>query len=92
MTVMFVNVHSFLTGLKEKYSVILSKFLGGGNILGEKSLLASSCFALSLSPLRGTGSVLESEGNDRADINLPGQQLTLLQEAASSAQGIGWCH
>ena len=73
--------------------MLLSKFLGGGNILGEKSLLPSSCFALSLSllPLRGTGSVLESEGNDRADINLPGQQLTLLQEAASSAQGIGWC-
>ena len=33
------------------------------------------------------GSVLESEGNDRAEINLPGQQLKLLQDAASSAQG-----
>ena len=33
------------------------------------------------------GSVLESEGNDRADINLPGQQLKLLQDAASSAKG-----
>ena len=33
------------------------------------------------------GSVLESEGNDRANINLPGQQLKLLQDAASSAKG-----
>eukprot|EP00731_Ephydatia_muelleri_P029897 Em0021g420a len=31
----------------------------------------------------GTGSIVESEGNDRADINLPGSQLQLLQDAAS---------
>ena len=35
-----------------------------------------------------TGKVLESEGNDRADINLPGQQLKLLQDAANSAKGV----
>ena len=34
------------------------------------------------------GSILESEGNDRADINLPGQQLQLLQDAANSAHGL----
>ncbi len=35
----------------------------------------------------GTGSVLESEGNDRADINLPGSQLQLLQDAVNAAKG-----
>lgn len=35
----------------------------------------------------GTGNVLESEGNDRADINLPGNQLQLLQDAVAAAQG-----
>ena len=31
--------------------------------------------------------MLESEGNDRANISLPGQQLKLLQDAAASAHG-----
>ncbi len=35
----------------------------------------------------GTGSVVESEGNDRADINFPGSQLQLLQDAISAVQG-----
>ena len=30
---------------------------------------------------------MESEGNDRADINLPGSQLQLLQDAASVTKG-----
>ena len=34
-----------------------------------------------------TGKDVESEGNDRADINLPGKQLQLLQDAASAASG-----
>ena len=29
----------------------------------------------------GTGQELESEGNDRSDLNLPGKQLNLLQDA-----------
>ena len=33
------------------------------------------------------GSIVESEGNDRADINLPGSQLQLLQDAASVSKG-----
>ena len=31
--------------------------------------------------------VLETEGHDRSDINLPGSQLQLLQDTASSASG-----
>jgi len=31
----------------------------------------------------GTGDVIEAEGNDRPDINLPGKQLQLLQDAAA---------
>lgn len=30
----------------------------------------------------GTGQAVESEGNDRADLDLPGKQLQLLQDAA----------
>ena len=33
------------------------------------------------------GMVLETEGHDRSDINLPGSQLQLLQDSASSASG-----
>ena len=33
------------------------------------------------------GKVLETEGHDRSDINLPGSQLQLLQDTASSASG-----
>ena len=33
------------------------------------------------------GNPLEREGHDRADINLPGSQLQLLQDAARSASG-----
>ena len=33
----------------------------------------------------GTGNSIESEGNDRADINLPGSQLQLLQDAVSNS-------
>jgi hypothetical protein len=32
-----------------------------------------------------TGNVLESEGHDRSDINLPGNQLQLLQDAVDTA-------
>ena len=32
-----------------------------------------------------TGNILESEGRDRSDLNLPGNQLQLLQDAADSA-------
>ena len=32
-----------------------------------------------------TGNVIESEGNDRADINLPGNQLQLLKDTVSAA-------
>ena len=35
-----------------------------------------------------TGSPLESEGNDRSDINLPGNQLQLLQDAAGAASSM----
>ena len=31
-----------------------------------------------------TGNILESEGHDRSDLNLPGNQLQLLQDAANS--------
>ena len=34
-----------------------------------------------------TGNDVEREGSDRADINLPGKQLQLLQDAASAASG-----
>ena len=33
----------------------------------------------------GTGSVLEREGHDREDIDLPGLQLQLLQDAAKAS-------
>ena len=32
-----------------------------------------------------TGKVIESEGTDRADINLPGNQLQLLKDTVSAA-------
>ena len=35
----------------------------------------------------GTSSLLESEGNDRADINMPGSQLQLLQDVVGVVQG-----
>ena len=34
--------------------------------------------------LLNAGVVLETEGHDRSDINLPGNQLQLLQDATSS--------
>ena len=33
------------------------------------------------------GATLEREGSDRADINLPGQQLQLLKDAAETTSG-----
>ena len=33
--------------------------------------------------IRSSGITIESEGNDRADLSLPGHQLELLQDAAS---------
>ncbi|XP_067675251.1 uncharacterized protein [Haliotis asinina] len=35
----------------------------------------------------GTGAELESEGNDKANLDLPGQQLQLLQDAVNYGQG-----
>ncbi|XP_046550180.1 probable beta-D-xylosidase 2 [Haliotis rubra] len=35
----------------------------------------------------GTGAELESEGNDKANLDLPGQQLQLLQDAVAYGQG-----
>ncbi|XP_046354043.2 probable beta-D-xylosidase 2 [Haliotis rufescens] len=37
----------------------------------------------------GTGTEIESEGNDRANLDLPGQQLQLLQEAVTAGQVSG---
>ena len=45
---------------------------------------ACMCWGHMQSP---SGSLVESEGNDRADINLPGSQLQLLQDAASVSKG-----
>ena len=33
------------------------------------------------------GMVIETEGHDRSDINLPGSQLQLLQDSANTAIG-----
>ena len=33
------------------------------------------------------GMVIETEGHDRSDINLPGSQLQLLQDSANTATG-----
>jgi hypothetical protein len=38
-------------------------------------------------PCQLVGMVLETEGHDRSDINLPGSQLQLLQDSANSATG-----
>ena len=38
-----------------------------------------------LSECMNAGNVLESEGRDRSDINLPGNQLQLLQDAVDTA-------
>ncbi|XP_025097185.1 probable beta-D-xylosidase 2 [Pomacea canaliculata] len=35
----------------------------------------------------GTSNMIESEGNDRADLELPGKQLQLLQDAVTAADG-----
>jgi beta-glucosidase len=54
----------------------------------DPSSVATACDGADLAIVTlGTGNVLESEGNDRADINLPGHQLELLQDAANSALG-----
>lgn len=48
----------------------------------------------SLSPLHlftWPGNSIEAEGQDRADIQLPGKQLQLLQDAASAAKGEPVC-
>lgn len=37
----------------------------------------------------GTGNSIESEGNDRADIELPGKQFQLLQDAVSYSSQCG---
>ncbi|XP_048240193.1 probable beta-D-xylosidase 2 isoform X3 [Haliotis rufescens] len=37
----------------------------------------------------GTGTEIESEGNDKANLDLPGQQLQLLQEAVTAGQVSG---
>ena len=36
----------------------------------------------------GTGQALESEGNDRNDLNLPGQQLQLLLDVVNNGRYI----
>ncbi|XP_046550191.1 probable beta-D-xylosidase 2 [Haliotis rubra] len=37
----------------------------------------------------GTGTEIESEGNDKANLDLPGQQLQLLQDAVTAGQATG---
>ena len=53
----------------------------------NSSQLQSTCIHTFHAKLFYLGMVLETEGHDRSDINLPGSQLQLLQDSASSASG-----
>ena len=58
--------------------------MGGGGVRPSRPIYQPMTCARHYLPNIFLGQELESEGNDRSTLSLPGQQLALLQEAVAS--------